>query len=86
MNQRDQNQRADTTDSLPSIHTQRWVVRRKAAVVAAVRRGDLTLPEAATRYRLSEDEFRLWERALDTNGVPGLRVTRIQIYKDYPTA
>jgi transposase-like protein len=79
------NQQAERTDGLPSAHTRRWVVRRKAAVVAAVRQGQLTLTDVAERYGLSEEEFRLWEQAFDANGVPGLRVTRIQIYKDYPT-
>lgn len=71
----------DIVARLPASHTRRWVVRRKAAIVMGVRRGEITLQEACTRYQLTEEEFRLWEQALDANGVPGLRVTRIQIYR-----
>jgi len=38
---------------LPSPDTKRWVVRRKAVVVNAVRSGSITLQEACRRYRLS---------------------------------
>jgi len=67
---------------LPSPDTKRWVVRRKAVVVQAVRNGSLTLQEACQRYKLSEEEFHAWQRAIDRHGVPGLRVTRLQIYRD----
>lgn len=70
-----------TTD-LPPADTKRWVVRRKAVVVAAVRNGSLTLQEACRRYHLSIEEFLGWQRAIDAYGVPGLRVTRLQIYRD----
>lgn len=62
--------------------TKRWVVRRKAIVVAAVRNGSLSLQEACRRYHLSVEEFLAWQRAIDAYGVPGLRVTRLQIYRD----
>ena len=39
---------------LPPPDTKRWVVRRKAAVVAAVRAGVITVQEACRRYQLSE--------------------------------
>jgi hypothetical protein len=67
---------------LPSPNTKRWVVRRKAVVVAAVRNGTLSLQEACRRYNLSVEEFLAWQRSIDRYGVPGLRVTRIQIYRD----
>ena len=67
---------------LPSPNTKRWVVRRKAVVVAAVRSGALSLQEACRRYHLSVEEFLAWQRAIDRYGVPGLRVTRLQIYRD----
>lgn len=66
---------------LPSPDTKRWVVRRKAVVVEAVRGGRISLDEACRRYNLSVEEFRAWERAIDSHGVPGLRVTRLQIYR-----
>jgi hypothetical protein len=71
----------DTSD-LPPLNTGRWVVRRKAVIVAAVRSGRLTIQEACGMYRLSVEEFLAWQRALDAHGVPGLRATRIQIYRD----
>src|SRR6202140_4824800 len=67
---------------LPSPDPKRWVVRRKAIVVHAVRNGSITLQEACRRYRLSVEEFLAWQRAIDRYGIPGLRVTRLQIYPD----
>ena len=69
---------------LPSSDTTRWVARRKAAVVSAVRSGAIGLEEACGRYELSEEEFLAWERAITTHGVAGLRITRFQIYRDTP--
>jgi hypothetical protein len=66
---------------LPSPDTQRWVTRRKAQVVAAVRSGLLTFNEACERYRLSEEEFHSWLNLLDRHGVRGLRATRMQEYR-----
>jgi len=57
------------------------VVRRKAAVVAAVEGGKITLEEALRRYQLTEEEFRAWQRAYDAHGLPGLRATRLQQYR-----
>ena|SRR5437016_4008685 len=68
--------------TLPSPDTKRWVVRRKAVVVHAVRSGSITLQEACRRYRLSVEEFLAWQRAIERHGIPGLRVTRLQIYRD----
>ena len=68
-------------DRLPPPDTQRWVTRRKAQVVAAVRSGVLTINEACARYRLSEEEFKSWISLLDAHGVRGLRATRTQEYR-----
>ena len=70
-----------TLDSLPPSSTTRWVVRRKAEVVAAVNGGLLNVDEACERYGLTLEEFAGWQRAVDRSGMPGLRVTRIQHYK-----
>jgi hypothetical protein len=67
---------------LPSPDTKRWVVRRKAVVVHAVRDGAISLQEACRRYRLSVEEFLAWQRAIERYGIPGLRATRLQIYRD----
>ena len=69
---------------LPPPDTKRWVTRRKAVIVNAVRTGAISLEEICRRYELSVEEFLAWQRAIDTHGVPGLRVTRLQIYRDNP--
>jgi hypothetical protein len=61
---------------LPSPTTKRWVVKRKAMVVAAVRKGTLSLQEACGRYNLSVEEFlacsaRLTVTAFPACGSPG---------------
>ena len=70
-----------TLDSLPPAGTTRWVVRRKAEVVAAVNGGLLSVDDACQGYSLTVEEFAGWQRAVDRSGMPGLRVTRIQHYK-----
>ena len=70
-----------TLESLPPCDTTRWVVRRKAEVVAAVNGGLLSVDEVCDRYGLTTEEFAGWQRAVDRSGMPGLRVTRIQHYK-----
>jgi len=71
-----------TRDDLPPKDTVRWVIRRKAEVVAGVRAGLITLDEACAMYSLSIDEFLLWQRQLDRHGLEGLKVTRIAEYRD----
>jgi Protein of unknown function (DUF1153) len=66
---------------LPPPDLTRWVVRRKAQVVAAVRGGLLTLEEVCDRYRLTVEEFLSWQQSIDRDGLPGLRVTRIRQYR-----
>jgi Protein of unknown function (DUF1153) len=46
-----------TIADLPPPSTRRWVIRRKAEVVAAVRGGLLSLEEACQRYTLTVEEF-----------------------------
>jgi hypothetical protein len=69
-------------DRLPPPNTKRWVIRRKAEVVAAVRAGVISLEEACRRYTLSIEEFLSWQRLVDSHGLPGLRVTRLQDYRE----
>lgn len=71
---------------LPPPDTKRWVARRKAIIVNAVRSGAISLEEVCQRYELSVEEFLAWQRAIETHGVAGLRVTRLQIYRDTPPA
>lgn len=70
-----------TLSDLPSSGTRRWVPRRKAEVVAAVRGGLLTLEQACQRYSLTSEEFIGWQASVDSYGLKGLRTTRIQDYR-----
>jgi len=70
-----------TIADLPTPGTKRWVVRRKAEVVAAVRGGLLSLEEACNRYTLTVDEFLSWQHSIDQHGLAGLRSTRTQQYR-----
>lgn len=72
---------APDLSDLPPPDTERWVARRKAQVVGAVRDGRLSLEQACQRYCLSPEEFLCWERMIDRHGLAGLRVTRIQRYR-----
>lgn len=71
-----------TINDLPSPDTKRWVVRRKAEVVAAVRSGLISLEEACKRYTLSIEEFASWQQLVEQYGVRGLRATRVQEYRN----
>lgn len=68
-------------DDLPPPGTRRWVIRRKAEVVAGVRAGLISLEDACKRYSLSVEEFLSWQRSIDRHGLRGLRTTRIQDYR-----
>ena len=67
---------------LPPAVVGRWTVRRKAEIVRAVRGGWVPIDEVCRLYSISADEFVAWERDLDRYGIPGLRTTRYQIYRD----
>src|SRR5215211_3510084 len=71
----------DLVPDLPSP-TQRWTVARKTTVIRAVRGGWVPIEEVCELYSISVDEFIAWERDVDRYGVPGLRTTRLQIYRD----
>jgi len=66
---------------LPLTNTRRWVARRKAAVVAAVSSGILTVEEACRRYHMSEDELLAWQRAFERYGIDGLRSGYAELIK-----
>ena len=71
-----------TIADLPGPDTKRWVIRRKAEVVAAVRGGLLSLEEACNRYTLTVEEFLNWQMSIDEHGLAGLRTTKIQKYRN----
>jgi len=70
-----------TIADLPPTSTKRWVIRRKAEVVAAVRGGLLSLEDACNRYTLTVEEFLSWQRSIERHGLAGLRATRVQHYR-----
>ena len=70
-----------TLADLPAPGTTRWVIRRKAELIAAVRGGLLTLDEACNRYMLTVDEFLSWQNMVEQHGLAGLRTTRTQRYR-----
>jgi hypothetical protein len=70
-----------TIADLPPATTRRWVIRRKAEVVAAVRGGLLSLEEACDKYTLTVEEFLSWQASINDYGLAGLRTTRIQQYR-----
>ena len=68
-------------DDLPPPETKRWVIRRKAEVVAGVRNGLISLEDACSRYKLSAEEFISWQKLIEEHGMRGLRTTRLQQYR-----
>jgi len=71
-----------TIEGLPCPQSTRWVPRRKAEVIAAVEGGLLSLVEACERYNLTLEEFASWQRSIERAGLPGLRATQVQRYRD----
>jgi hypothetical protein len=71
-----------TFDTLPARSTTRWVARRKAQVVAAVKGGLLSIDEVCDRYALTIEEYASWQRALERSGLAGLRITKLQSYRE----
>ena len=69
-----------TIADIPSPDTERWVIRRKAEVIAAVNGGLLSLEEACIRYALNTEEFKAWEASYKQHGLGGLRITRLRTY------
>lgn len=72
----------DGNCSLLPLPGERWVARRKAMVITALRDGEATIEEICQRYSLSPDELASWISSFERYGVPGLRTTRVQIYRD----
>jgi len=63
---------------LPPPGSKRWWPHRKAAVVAAVRGGILSLDDACERYALSIEEYLTWQHGIDLYGLAGLRINGTQ--------
>ena len=74
-----------TRANLPPANLKRWVARRKAEIIAAVKGGLLTMPEACRRYSLSNVEFLEWERHYESEGLEGLRASARPLRGDLGT-
>lgn len=61
-----------TPSDLPPADANRWVIRRKAAVAAAVETGLLSAEEACRKYGLSAEELAAWQLAMKESGPKGL--------------
>jgi len=72
------NGRQLTLADLPPTNLKHWLPRHKADIVTTVRGGLINADEICKRYRLTLEELKIWEQALDSHGVEGLRVTRIR--------
>jgi hypothetical protein len=70
------NGRPLTLGDLPPVKPNRWFPAHKANIVVAVRGGLITADQACKRYKLTIEEFTLWQSAFETHGVAGLRVAR----------
>jgi Protein of unknown function (DUF1153) len=70
------NGRPLTLGDLPPVKPNRWFPAHKANVVAAVGGGLITAEQACKRYKLTIEEFTLWQRAFEAHGIAGLRVAR----------
>jgi len=65
----------------------RWVISRKAQLIAALDAGWLSLEEACSRYSLTSEEIISWRSRMIRHGMRGLRATGIQQYTpDWPRA
>jgi transposase-like protein len=70
----------DNRVDLPPVNTLRWSPQRKALVVEAVHNGAISFADACNRYQVSAEELLAWQHAMETHGLGGLRVTRLQAY------
>jgi hypothetical protein len=68
---------------LPAPSTNRWVIRRKAEVIAAVHGGLVSLEDVCRRYMLTVEEFLSWQYSIARHGLSGLRTMRIQQYRPW---
>ena len=60
---------------LPPVPVLRWTPGRKAGVVEAWIRAELTAHEICRRYRLAPEELERWRTLYEKGGILALRVT-----------
>lgn len=62
--------------------TARYTAKRKAQIIAQVHNGEITRDEACKRHNITAEEFEGWCKSLDRAGQQGLRITRLQHYRN----
>jgi addiction module HigA family antidote len=76
-------------DAQPDLNeppnTKRWVLRRKAAIIAAVRIGSISIEEALRRYGLTMEEYRCWERSFGRGVTASGRPPRVNLQRPQPS-
>ena len=70
-----------TLADLPPAKTRRWVASRKAALVRGVAYGLITQNEALSRYKISDEEFQEWIKAVSQHGEEALKATALQKFR-----
>ena len=68
-------------DLPPPVGKQRWVPRKKAAIIAGIEGGLLSPDEACERYSISTEELDEWQQMFCTHGLSGLQVTKTNIFR-----
>jgi hypothetical protein len=66
---------------LPAADIARWTIKAKLAVCEAIRLGDLSRADALARYGLADSELDSWIGKEARHGMPGLRVTKLKLYR-----
>ncbi len=77
----DSGQKQRMLNELPPPETKRWVIRRKAAVVTAVKNGAIALDDVCWLYDISVEEFLTWQELIEKHGIRGLSVTNLQDFR-----
>jgi hypothetical protein len=66
---------------LPPPGTRRWTARRKAALLAAVEAGLLSMEETCSSYSLTIEEFLSWQLRIEQHGLVGLQTRKIKQHR-----
>ena len=73
-----------SVEPLPPPGVRRWVHKRKAAVVAAILDGRVSVEKACEIYGLSADEILSWRDLVERHGIDGLRSTSLSTFRKRP--
>lgn len=62
--------------------TTRYTAKRKAAILADITNGKITADEVCAEHNITREELDGWRKSLERSGQQGLRVTRLQHYRN----